>query len=96
MKKREILEKVYTLNEERLQYQPRDKKAWYSRGFLLIELRRLAESLFCYDILIELNPNDDKAWAIKGYVLSRLGKDEEAIRCYDRAIMLLMMSRRRK
>ncbi len=50
------------------------------------DLRRLEETLACYDKAIEINPKDEKAWVDKGSALDDLGRYEEALACYDKAI----------
>jgi uncharacterized membrane protein len=60
--------------------------AWMEKGMALHEAGKPAESLICFDRVIELDADNAGAWSGKAGALLDLGKPLEAIMCADSAI----------
>ena len=58
------------------------------RGVALLELRRPAEALACFDRLLQRSPDHADALGNRGNALLRLNRLEEAVAAYDRALPL--------
>jgi len=58
--------------------------AWIHKGDALINVKRYAEAVACFDKALKLNPSklcESNAWQGRGVALAGLGENEEAIKC---------------
>jgi tetratricopeptide (TPR) repeat protein len=71
-----------------LDFKPNDADAWCDLGTVLSRLKRLDESLACYQRAIELNPVLAGGYFGASGVLAQLGRTEEAALAAERSIAL--------
>ena len=55
---------------------------------ILLELRKYAEALKCYDHVLEIDPMHAKAWYNEGNLLFDPGRHRESIACYERSLQI--------
>ncbi|MDD1438263.1 tetratricopeptide repeat protein, partial [Dolichospermum sp. ST_sed10] len=59
------------LNES-LRMNPLRARAWYTKGFILMQHDKLEQALQCYDKALDLKPDFDVVWSHKAGVLEKL------------------------
>jgi tetratricopeptide (TPR) repeat protein len=69
-------------------FNPKDATDWYSKGNLLINLKRDNEALKCFDEALFLDTHYIKAWYRKGTILFFKRKYENAGRCFENVMKL--------
>lgn len=71
-----------------IELEPKNAKAWLSKGVVLRRLERFEEALEDYEKAIEIRPDWALAWSNKCGSLIRLGNLEEALKVCEKAISL--------
>jgi tetratricopeptide (TPR) repeat protein len=82
----QALEKAIQKLDDALKKNPMDAKAWYLKGFTLLETGKKEEAIEAYSKAIKINSKFADAWYEKGHVLLDLGKTEEALDAYEKAL----------
>ena len=67
---------------------PNFPAAFNNRGSVLMELRRFADALSCFDRALALRPGDAEMINNRGNALQGLARYDEALAAYDQALAL--------
>ncbi len=73
---------------EALKLNPSLARAWCSKGYALIKLKKYEESHACLDEALRINPRYAPCWTIKGWAFNSQNKHKDALVYLDRAIEL--------
>jgi tetratricopeptide (TPR) repeat protein len=65
---------------------PTNTNAWYSKGFALYSMGKMAEAVNCYTKALIIDPNCLDAWNSKGIALFELGDYPKSLESFDKAI----------
>ena len=68
-----------------LKLDPSYESGWKLKAAALIQLKRYAEAMECYDKVLEMHPNAT-TWCKKGTCCHHLKRHGEAIACFDKAL----------
>lgn len=72
---------VLQMCEEKLEVDPDDCDALFSKGTALAKLERYEESIMCLDRLTNLNPKYPGAWRLKSTIYRMMNEEEIAEEC---------------
>ncbi|MBD2772351.1 tetratricopeptide repeat protein [Iningainema tapete] len=65
-----------------------EHKIWFDKGVSLLEEKKYAQALDCFQKAIDIQPHFIPSWVYKGISLEQLQRYDEAIDCYTLAIQI--------
>ncbi|MGP8023872.1 MAG: tetratricopeptide repeat protein [Methanobacterium sp.] len=71
-----------------MEINPNNRKAWYNKGKVFMDLGRYEEAIKAYDNALRVSPKDIASWYNKGVSLEKLDKVKDAIEAYNTALKL--------
>jgi tetratricopeptide (TPR) repeat protein len=69
--------------ELRLEKDPRDADAWFSKGLALAKLKKYDDAIYCFNKVTVIQVDYPSVWRLKAKIYEIIGNDEMHEACMD-------------